>query len=111
MEVDDLEGDWLAGLQDDPVGGAEQLLRSKVYLHPPPPTSPASVISILADDVINAQHLGLKSTKAGRKLFNELVNFTVVSKQLLKLSTGYMSLFVGLNAKLINLGPNCGIKG
>lgn len=35
VEVDDLEGDWLVGLQDDPVRGAEQPLKEKVHLQLP----------------------------------------------------------------------------
>lgn len=54
VEVDDLEGDWPVGLQDDPVGGAEQLLRTKVHLQPPHHLH-LSLITFMADDVINAQ--------------------------------------------------------
>lgn len=54
VEVDDLEGDWLVGLQDDPVRGAEQLLRTKVHLQLPHHRLHRSLITFMADDVINA---------------------------------------------------------
>lgn len=54
MEVDDLEGDWLVGLQDEPVRGAGQLLGTKVHLQLPHQHLHLSLIPYMADDVINA---------------------------------------------------------
>lgn len=55
VEVEDLEGDWLVGLQEEPVRGAGQVLRTKVHLQLPHQHLHLPLITVTADDVINAQ--------------------------------------------------------